>query len=265
MQQARRRSSCSTATRSTGCSTIAPPTSIPPRSGGWCSHRQARPRGSCDARDQAGTPVAVVRLEQLYPWPEQEIRAVLARYPKESQLWWVQAGSRRTWGSGPLPTVPCAARSATPDVGITSRATPAPALPPGAEGPRGERESSGVSTSAVAGRAALELGSGGTTGRGTGRGVVVFSEPRTASATRSAYRLSRHPRNDEVSVEDRSGQQVKGRSRRRCAGGGSPWRRPGPPPDGEAPTGGDEGRCSPASSSGATRRRFRGRIVRRPS
>ena len=43
-----------------------------------------------DARDQAGAPVAVVRLEQLYPWPEPEILAVLARYPKESQLWWVQ-------------------------------------------------------------------------------------------------------------------------------------------------------------------------------
>jgi len=43
-----------------------------------------------DRRDEAGTPVAVVRIEQLYPWPEAELLATLARYPNASQLRWVQ-------------------------------------------------------------------------------------------------------------------------------------------------------------------------------
>jgi 2-oxoglutarate dehydrogenase complex dehydrogenase (E1) component-like enzyme len=43
-----------------------------------------------DGRDQAGSPVAVVRIEQLYPWPEPELLAALARYPNASQRWWVQ-------------------------------------------------------------------------------------------------------------------------------------------------------------------------------
>src|SRR5260370_40347083 len=43
-----------------------------------------------DGRDQAGSPVAVGRIEQLYPWPEPELLAALARYPNTAQLWWVQ-------------------------------------------------------------------------------------------------------------------------------------------------------------------------------
>jgi multifunctional 2-oxoglutarate metabolism enzyme len=43
-----------------------------------------------DARDQAGTPVAVVRVEELYPWPEDEVAAALDRYPNATQVWWVQ-------------------------------------------------------------------------------------------------------------------------------------------------------------------------------
>ena len=43
-----------------------------------------------DRRDEAGTPVAVVRIEQLYPWPEPEILEILARYANAAQLWWVQ-------------------------------------------------------------------------------------------------------------------------------------------------------------------------------
>jgi multifunctional 2-oxoglutarate metabolism enzyme len=43
-----------------------------------------------DARDQAGVPAAVVSVEQLYPWPEPEILAVLDQYPNATEVWWVQ-------------------------------------------------------------------------------------------------------------------------------------------------------------------------------
>jgi len=35
-------------------------------------------------------PVAVVRVEQLYPWPEEELATAIAEYAGASQLWWVQ-------------------------------------------------------------------------------------------------------------------------------------------------------------------------------
>ena len=34
--------------------------------------------------------LAVVRLEQLYPFPEEELRAALARYPEGAEVLWVQ-------------------------------------------------------------------------------------------------------------------------------------------------------------------------------
>ncbi|MEX0666221.1 MAG: multifunctional oxoglutarate decarboxylase/oxoglutarate dehydrogenase thiamine pyrophosphate-binding subunit/dihydrolipoyllysine-residue succinyltransferase subunit [Acidimicrobiia bacterium] len=43
-----------------------------------------------DRRDEMNVPVAVVRIEQLYPWPEPEILAVRDHYPAATQLWWVQ-------------------------------------------------------------------------------------------------------------------------------------------------------------------------------
>jgi 2-oxoglutarate dehydrogenase E1 component len=43
-----------------------------------------------DRRDELNSSIAVVRIEQLYPWPESEILAVLDRYPGTTQLWWVQ-------------------------------------------------------------------------------------------------------------------------------------------------------------------------------
>jgi len=43
-----------------------------------------------DERDARGAPAAVVRVEQLYPWPEDELFAVLDRYPAATQVWWVQ-------------------------------------------------------------------------------------------------------------------------------------------------------------------------------
>ncbi|MDQ3107801.1 MAG: thiamine pyrophosphate-dependent enzyme, partial [Actinomycetota bacterium] len=41
-------------------------------------------------RDKRGAPVAVVRVEQLYPWPEDEISAILARYEHSDEVVWLQ-------------------------------------------------------------------------------------------------------------------------------------------------------------------------------
>jgi multifunctional 2-oxoglutarate metabolism enzyme len=43
-----------------------------------------------DERDARGAPVAIVRVEQLFPWPETELLALLDRYPDAKQVWWVQ-------------------------------------------------------------------------------------------------------------------------------------------------------------------------------
>jgi len=37
--------------------------------------------------------VAIIRIEQLYPWPAEQLKAVLARYPKAEQYVWVQEES----------------------------------------------------------------------------------------------------------------------------------------------------------------------------
>jgi 2-oxoglutarate decarboxylase len=42
------------------------------------------------ARDAAGTPVAVVRVEQLYPWPFEGVAQVLERYSNARQIFWLQ-------------------------------------------------------------------------------------------------------------------------------------------------------------------------------
>ncbi len=42
------------------------------------------------ARDAAGAPVAVVRVEQLYPWPSDQLDEVVARYPNAGEIVWLQ-------------------------------------------------------------------------------------------------------------------------------------------------------------------------------
>ncbi|MCU1461005.1 MAG: multifunctional oxoglutarate decarboxylase/oxoglutarate dehydrogenase thiamine [Acidimicrobiales bacterium] len=42
------------------------------------------------ARDERGSPAAIVRVEQLYPWPESQIAAVLARYERAEEVVWLQ-------------------------------------------------------------------------------------------------------------------------------------------------------------------------------
>ncbi len=41
-------------------------------------------------RDQAKAPVAVLRVEQLYPWPERVLAELLERYPGADSLYWLQ-------------------------------------------------------------------------------------------------------------------------------------------------------------------------------
>jgi multifunctional 2-oxoglutarate metabolism enzyme len=42
------------------------------------------------ARDETGAPVAIARVEQLYPWPFDAVAEVLARYPNAHELFWLQ-------------------------------------------------------------------------------------------------------------------------------------------------------------------------------
>ncbi len=41
-------------------------------------------------RDKLGAPAAIVRVEQLYPWPEQQIAKALQQFPNASEVFWVQ-------------------------------------------------------------------------------------------------------------------------------------------------------------------------------
>ncbi|MBW3669616.1 MAG: multifunctional oxoglutarate decarboxylase/oxoglutarate dehydrogenase thiamine pyrophosphate-binding subunit/dihydrolipoyllysine-residue succinyltransferase subunit [Actinobacteria bacterium] len=41
-------------------------------------------------RDSLGAPVAVVRVEQLYPWPEDQLADVFARYERAEEVVWLQ-------------------------------------------------------------------------------------------------------------------------------------------------------------------------------
>jgi 2-oxoglutarate decarboxylase len=42
------------------------------------------------ARDTAEAPIAVLRAEQLYPWPADALSEMLRRYPNASDLIWLQ-------------------------------------------------------------------------------------------------------------------------------------------------------------------------------
>jgi 2-oxoglutarate dehydrogenase complex dehydrogenase (E1) component-like enzyme len=43
-----------------------------------------------DERDARSAPVAIVRVEQLYPWPDGLVAHALAGYPNATDVWWVQ-------------------------------------------------------------------------------------------------------------------------------------------------------------------------------
>ncbi len=46
-----------------------------------------------DSRTEAED-VAIIRIEQLYPFPDQEIQSILARYPNVREIVWVQEEPR---------------------------------------------------------------------------------------------------------------------------------------------------------------------------
>src|SRR5690606_32254980 len=41
-------------------------------------------------RDEFGAPAAIVRIEQLYPWPREQVAEALARYPHAREIVWLQ-------------------------------------------------------------------------------------------------------------------------------------------------------------------------------
>ena len=43
-----------------------------------------------DARDDDAPATGIIRIEQLYPWPEAELRTLLQDYPEARELVWVQ-------------------------------------------------------------------------------------------------------------------------------------------------------------------------------
>src|SRR5690606_28114465 len=45
-------------------------------------------------RDRTGAPVAVLRVEQLYPWPGEQLEELVARYPQARELVWPQEEPR---------------------------------------------------------------------------------------------------------------------------------------------------------------------------
>jgi 2-oxoglutarate dehydrogenase E1 component len=45
-------------------------------------------------RDSEGLPAAVVRAEQLYPWPEDRLEEIVASYPNVDQIVWLQEEPR---------------------------------------------------------------------------------------------------------------------------------------------------------------------------
>ena len=69
-------------------------------------------RRAAGLRRRPAAAVAVVRVEQLYPWPEEALAAVLGRYPTPSR-WCGSRRSPRTWGRGRSPTGGCTGSCAT--------------------------------------------------------------------------------------------------------------------------------------------------------
>ncbi|HEU4488914.1 MAG TPA: hypothetical protein VFS38_06465, partial [Actinomycetota bacterium] len=43
-----------------------------------------------DKRDESQSPAAIVRVEQLYPWPQEQIEKIVESYPNASVLCWAQ-------------------------------------------------------------------------------------------------------------------------------------------------------------------------------
>ena len=78
------------------------------RCGAWCS-AAARCTSICSRRaaSEALRDVALVRIEQLYPFPSEEYQAVLARYAERHARWCGARRSRRTRAPGTRSATGC--------------------------------------------------------------------------------------------------------------------------------------------------------------
>jgi hypothetical protein len=56
------------------------------------------------ARDKASANVAILRLEQFYPFPQQMLVDALKGYPNATEIVWVQEAPPPTWAPGPSST-----------------------------------------------------------------------------------------------------------------------------------------------------------------
>lgn len=78
--------------------------------------------------ERGDKPVAIIRVEQLYPWPTERIAAALAHYPNATEVYWVQDEPEN---QGPWPFVrPRLAELVRPDQvyqQVTRVASPSPA------------------------------------------------------------------------------------------------------------------------------------------
>ena len=91
-----------------------------------CSGKVAWELAAARAK-RSDTATAIVRLEQLFPQPLEQLRAVLDRYPADAELRWVQeeAANQGGWPSIALGLVPRLGRPVTP---VTRPASPVPAV-----------------------------------------------------------------------------------------------------------------------------------------
>jgi multifunctional 2-oxoglutarate metabolism enzyme len=82
------------------------------------------------ARDKNPAPVAIVRVEQLYPWPEMRIREVLGQYQNASEIVWLQEEPANMGGwSFVQPRLTRIAESMNRSLALISRpASPSPSV-----------------------------------------------------------------------------------------------------------------------------------------
>ena len=73
--------------------------------------------------------VALVRIEQLYPFPSEEYEAALARYPNAREIWCGVRRSRRTRAPGIRSATACRSSPAS-GASCSTRAARRPRRPP---------------------------------------------------------------------------------------------------------------------------------------
>ena len=102
-QEARSPSTSSPRARSRRCSTTPPSPATPARCSGWsCAPARSAYDAMKRARRDRARRSRCVRVEQLYPWPDEQILAeALAEYANASRAGAGSRRSRRTWARGP--------------------------------------------------------------------------------------------------------------------------------------------------------------------